>query len=86
MADAWVAQLVEHSPEEGRVVGSIPTPSTTSNVAIKPDRHVKRGYTVATITASPRQRGYWGIFRQTINSRLVLTVTAGALDGLWVQV
>ena len=25
---AWVAQLVEHSPEEGRVAGSIPAPST----------------------------------------------------------
>src|SRR3989344_318876 len=27
-AHAWVAQLVEHSPEEGRVAGSIPAPST----------------------------------------------------------
>ena len=29
---AWVAQLVEHSPEEGRVAGSIPAPSTVNGV------------------------------------------------------
>ncbi len=32
---AWVAQLVEHSPEEGRVTSSILVPSTEERSGIK---------------------------------------------------
>jgi hypothetical protein len=33
MATAWVAQLVEHSPEEGRVASSSLAPSTNENTS-----------------------------------------------------